>query len=56
MKTQSVLDWLILFFIILLCISDGNPVTGTGYDKNANVNKTQSVSKVPPGGFSHGLW
>ncbi|XP_017776228.1 PREDICTED: uncharacterized protein LOC108562416 [Nicrophorus vespilloides] len=32
--------------------SDGNPVLGVGYDKKIS----NSTTRIPPGGFSHGLW
>lgn len=37
-----------IFFI------DGNPVLGLGYDGGSTV--TPSSTRVPPGGYSKGLW
>uniref|UniRef100_A0A1L8EA94 Microtubule-associated protein Jupiter n=1 Tax=Haematobia irritans TaxID=7368 RepID=A0A1L8EA94_HAEIR len=45
--------------------TDGNPVTGEGYNKSNDFNHTPSLNganqvinknRIPPGGFSSGLW
>lgn len=49
-----------------LLISEGNPITGDGYKSmNGQINTVTSIhgnslmsnpSRVPPGGYSSGLW
>lgn len=40
--------------ILFSFFADGNPVLGLGYDTGNNV--TSSTTRVPPGGYSKGLW
>ncbi|KAF2905547.1 hypothetical protein ILUMI_00632 [Ignelater luminosus] len=35
---------------------DGNPLLGTGYETPANATPSGSSGRIPPGGYSKGLW
>ncbi|EEB17873.1 hypothetical protein Phum_PHUM491820 [Pediculus humanus corporis] len=46
------------FTIHCLFSINGNPVTGEGYDTqdNRSANPAPTRTRIPPGGYSSGLW
>lgn len=37
-------------------VADGNPLLGTGYETPPNATPSGSSGRIPPGGYSKGLW